>query len=98
PTRDAAAGSPTPSTEAAAPAATPARAGSEERDTQTTRASSFPSTTAKGPNLARRTRAERRGRVREPYGGNFSRADALVSQPPKKDRGSLVADAILNVG
>src|SRR6266536_5781760 len=42
-------GSPTPSSDAAAPAATPARTGSARRDTQTTRASSPPSTTARAP-------------------------------------------------
>jgi hypothetical protein len=45
-------GSPTPSSEAAAPTATPVVTGSGQRDTPTTRANSPPSTTARETNLA----------------------------------------------
>jgi hypothetical protein len=45
-------GSPTPSSDAAAPTATPVVTGSGQRDTPTTRANSPPSTTARETNLA----------------------------------------------
>jgi type IV secretory pathway TrbL component len=48
-------GSPTPLSDAAAPAATPAQTGSAQRDTEATRASTPPSTTARAPNLPSRT-------------------------------------------
>src|SRR5215217_763690 len=44
--------SPSPSSDAASPGATPVRTGSGRRDTRTTRASSPPTTTARAPNLA----------------------------------------------
>src|SRR6266536_6340672 len=47
--------SPTPSTDATVPTATPARTGSARRDTQTTRAISPPSATTRAPNLPRST-------------------------------------------
>ncbi len=48
-------GSPTPLSDAAAPAATSARTGSGQRDRRTTRASGPPPTTARAPNLPSRT-------------------------------------------
>src|SRR5947207_7699670 len=49
-------GSPTPSSDAAAPAATPGRTGSGQRDNQTTRASSLPRPRhERAPNLASST-------------------------------------------
>jgi hypothetical protein len=56
-----------PSSDAVAPTNTPARTGSERRDTQTTRAINPPSTTTRAPNLPSWTPPESSGRVCEPY-------------------------------
>src|SRR5207253_2584762 len=57
-------GSPTPSSDAAAPATTRVRIGSARRDTRTTRASSPPSTTTRAANLTAPTPNEPRTSLR----------------------------------
>src|SRR6266511_6151334 len=66
-TRGGGRGSPTPSSDAAAPATTRVRTGSARRDTRTTRASSPPSTTTRAANLTAPDAPTSRGRVCEPY-------------------------------
>src|SRR6266545_2856689 len=56
-----------PSSDPAAPTNTPARTGSERRDTQTTRAISPPSTTTRAPKPTELDAPESRGQVCEPY-------------------------------
>src|SRR5713226_2176926 len=79
-------GSPTPSNDAAAPAATPARTGSGRRDTQTTRASSPPSTMARAPKLASRTPQSAADEFANPTGRYGALYGAFRSKTPVEER------------
>ncbi len=74
------------SEDAAAPAATPARTGSGRRDTQTTRASSPPSTMARAPKLASRTPQSAADEFANPTGRYGALYGAFRSKTPVEER------------